>query len=88
MSQKLMQSQKGSMNTFEAKFWKDVTVLDVCHPELLLQPHANKVTLLWVLRAGRHTKDDAYQFVGHPKVFQHMLWVKVTDVTSSDLEPN
>lgn len=22
-----------------------------------------EVTLLWVLRAGRHTKDDAYQFV-------------------------
>ena len=28
------------------------------HPIASLQ-----VTLLWVLRAGRHTKDDAYQFV-------------------------
>lgn len=44
----------------------------------------HQVTLLWVLRAGRHTKDDAYRFVGNPKVFQHMLRVKVTDVTSSD----
>lgn len=30
----------------------------------------HQVTLLWVLRAGRHTKDDAYRFVGNPKVFQ------------------